>query len=228
MKLLSVDTSSDVCSVAILENAKLIKELHKTDSKTHSENLMPLIDSLLKEFSFTLDDINAIACSIGPGSFTGIRIGIASCKAMAEVKNIPLIGVTSLETLAYLEDNSNKNIASIIDAKNHQAYAGIFSPNHLLLEDYMADDIPTIVSRLSKYTPLTFVGNGSIIYKELLQSEFPQANFSGCFVQSAYALGKCAYSKWKAGQTLTPDTLLPLYLRKSQAERMKQNNGTAN
>ena len=226
MKLLSIDTSSDVCSVAILEDDKLIKELNITDSKTHSENLMPLIDRLFKENSLSLKNMQAIACSIGPGSFTGIRIGIATVKAFAEVCQIPAIGVTSLETLALgCNSSENSTIVSLIDAKNNQVYCGIFDNNMHLLEDYLATDIMEVISHLKKYNKIVFVGNGAIIHKELLQNELSNTQFSNNNVQSAFALGLCAFNKWKTGEKSSADTLLPLYLRKSQAERMKQNNG---
>ncbi len=222
MKLLSIDTSSDVCSVALLENNALIKELNITDSKTHSENLMPLVDELFACTSTTLSDINAIACSIGPGSFTGIRIGIATVKAMAEVFDLPVIGVTSLETLAYSVISNSNNIVSLIDARNNQVYCGIFGKDYKLQEDYLADDINEILTHLNKYLPATFVGNGAIIHKQLIKEKFNDVYFENNNVQSSFFLGKCAYDKWKNGDVLTADTLLPLYLRKSQAERMKQ------
>lgn len=224
MKILSIDTSSDVCSVAILEDNNLIKEINKTDSKTHSENLMPLIDNLFKETGLSLSDMQAIACSIGPGSFTGIRIGIATAKAMTEVMQIPVIGVTSLETLAYLEKTQN-NIVSIIDAKNNQVYCGIFNNEYSLLEEYIADDIMEVITYIKQHLPITFVGNGATLHKELLENHLGIANNTIQTMQSAFALGKCAFDKYKKGDVLTADTLLPLYLRKSQAERMKQNNG---
>ena len=204
----------------ILEDDVLIKELNKTDSKTHSENLMPLVDELFKSSGISLSDVNVIACSIGPGSFTGIRIGIASVKAMAEVYNLPVVGVTSLETLAYSVQNSNS--VSLIDARNNQVYCGVFNKNHELQEDYLADDINAVLPHIDKYLPVTFIGNGAILHKELIEKKFKNVLFSDNNVQSAYLLGKCAYDKWKKGNTLTADTLLPLYLRKSQAERMKQ------
>ena len=101
MKILSIDTSSSICSVAILENNVLIKEMHNYSEKEHSETLMPMIDEIFKETGLTLDNIGLIACSVGPGSFTGIRIGIATVKAFADAKNIPVVGVNSLEALAF-------------------------------------------------------------------------------------------------------------------------------
>ena len=225
MKLLCIDTSSDICSVAILDDGNLVQELNITDSKTHSENLMPLVDKLFKETKLSLSDMSAIACSIGPGSFTGIRIGIASVKAMAEVMKIPTIGVTSLETLAYVNNSHTGATVSLIDAKNNQVYCGIFDENLNKAEDYIADDINEVILKLKQYPQISFVGNGSLIHKELLKSKLDNISFSAENNQSAYALGKCAYNKWNKCETLTADTLLPLYLRKSQAERMKANNG---
>ena len=116
MKILSIDTSSKICSVSILEDTTVILEKHTNDEKTHSQNLMPLIDELFKDTNLTLDNIDLLACSQGPGSFTGIRIGIATIKAFADAKNIPVVGVTSLESLAYNITESGL-IVSLIDAK---------------------------------------------------------------------------------------------------------------
>lgn len=223
MKLLSIDTSSNICSVAILEDGNLIDELNIVNSKTHSENLMPLIDNLFKKNDLSLADISAIACSIGPGSFTGIRIGIASVKAMAEVMNIPVIGVTSLETLAYLNTSPSGYTVSLIDAKNTQVYCGIFNDKLNNAIPYIADDINEVINKLKEFSPITFVGNGSILHKELLIKNLENVSFLDEINQSAFALGKCAFNKWKNNETLTADTLFPLYLRKSQAERMKNN-----
>ena len=101
MKILSISTSSDVCSVALMENEILIKELNIADKKTHSENLMPLIQELLNSTNTMLSSINLVLCDKGPGSFTGIRIGIATVKAICEVHKIPVLGVSSLDALSY-------------------------------------------------------------------------------------------------------------------------------
>ncbi len=129
MKILAIDTSSKICSVAILENEETIEEINLDNGRTHSENLMPMIAEILAKNNLKLENIDLISCSIGPGSFTGIRIGVASVKAMAEVNQIPVVGVTSLETLARI-DESNKTKVALIDARNNQVYGGIFDENY--------------------------------------------------------------------------------------------------
>lgn len=219
MKILSIDTASDICSVALLEDTNLIKELNILDSKTHSENLMPLIEQLLEQTNCDLSEIDLIACDKGPGSFTGIRIGISTVKAFSFVHNIPVLGISSLDALAYNVEKTSNIICSLIDAKNNQVYCGIYNDKYELLEDYLADDISIIVNTLKKYSDITYVGNGSIIHKNLLNGVFVNNN-----EQSAFSLGKCAYYKFIKGIQENADNILPMYLRKSQAERMQNKN----
>ncbi|MBQ2916929.1 MAG: tRNA (adenosine(37)-N6)-threonylcarbamoyltransferase complex dimerization subunit type 1 TsaB [Clostridia bacterium] len=222
MKILSISTSSNIASVSISENDDCILELNINNNKTHSETLMPLIDELFKTTGLNLSDIDAVACDIGPGSFTGIRIGISSIKAIAETLNIPVIDVSSLEALAYnIQDENCKTICSLIDARNNQVYCGIFDKSHNLLENYLADDINIVKEALNKYEDILFVGDGAIIHKDLLEIE----DFKSDNVIHSKNIAKCAYNKFKNNNTKTADTIMPLYLRKSQAERMKQKNG---
>jgi tRNA A37 threonylcarbamoyladenosine modification protein TsaB len=100
MKILAIDTSSEICSTAILEDSNIIDENILENGKTHSENLMPLMDELLKRNNLKIEEIDLISCSVGPGSFTGIRIGVATIKPIAEILKIKVASVTSLETLA--------------------------------------------------------------------------------------------------------------------------------
>lgn len=156
------------------------------------------------------------------GSFTGIRIGISSIKAIAESLNIPIIDVSSLEALAYNVQNTDcETICSLIDARNNQVYCGIFDKNYNLLEDYLADDINTIIESLKNYKNIAFVGDGAIIHKDLLGI----TGFSYDNVIHSKNITKCAYNKFLNNDIKTADTISPLYLRKSQAERMKQKNG---
>ena len=150
MIILAISTSSSNASVSLLEDDKLIKELNISDQRTHSEKLMPLIEELFKTTNLQLSQVNLIACDIGPGSFTGIRIGVASVKAMAEAKEIPVVGVSSLEALAY-NVRGFDYICSIIDARNNQVYSAIFNKNYELISDYFADNINNLTSIFKQY-----------------------------------------------------------------------------
>ena len=222
MKILSVSTSSNIASVAISENDKCVLELNIDNNKTHSETLMPLISEIFEKSDIDLKDIDLIACDVGPGSFTGIRIGISSIKAIAESLKIPVVSVTSLEALAYnIENLDCKTICSLIDARNNQVYCGIFDREYNLMEEYIADDINTVIETLKKYENIVFVGDGLVPHKELLGiSDLPYEN-----VIHSKNIAKCAYRKYIENKLDTADTIIPLYLRKSQAERMKQKNG---
>jgi tRNA threonylcarbamoyladenosine biosynthesis protein TsaB len=220
MKNLAIDTSSSICSVAILENDNLIDEINIDDGKTHSENLMPILDEILKRNNIDIKDIEMISCCSGPGSFTGIRIGVASIKPIAEVLNIKVAQVTSLETLARNVENEN-TIVSLIDARNNQVYCGIFDEKYNKKEEYIADDINVVIEVLKKYKDIVFVGNASIIHKELLQEKIESCKFSEENNQYAKNVGKIGYKKYLENDLCSADTIMPIYLRKSQAERQK-------
>ena len=225
MKILAVDTSSEICSVAILENDNVIVENSLNDGKTHSENLMTIMENTLEENKIKLSDIDLIACSVGPGSFTGIRIGVSSIKAIAEVLDVPVAAVTSLETLAKNVEAKGVTIVSLIDAKNDQVYAGIFDDEYNKKEEYIADSIYTVIERVKEYDNVIFVGNAAIKYKELLDSNFENVVVADNNLQSASSVGKIGYKKHKEKDLTSADTIMPMYLRKSQAERMKKEKG---
>lgn len=143
-------------------------------------------------------------------------------KAIAESLNVPVTPVSSLEALAYNVQNIECDaICSLIDARNNQVYSGIFNKNFELIEDYLADDINSVLKVIQKYKNVGFVGDGAVLHKELLNIQ----DFQYDNVIHAKNIAKCAYYKYKNNYTKTADTLMPLYLRKSQAERMKQKNG---
>ena len=160
MKILSIDTSSKICGVTISDNEKVLIHLSNDDEKTHSVKLMPMVDTAFKSTNLTLVDISLLAVCTGPGSFTGVRIGIATIKAFSDVKHIPIVGVSSLESLAYnvIEKDSNLEntlICSLIDAKNNNVYCGVYNfssnagVNTVCNQIGMfAEDIDTTISRI--------------------------------------------------------------------------------
>ena len=224
MKVLSIDTSSNICTVAILEDEKKIKEISLNNELTHSESLMPTIDQIFKESNIELKDIDLLVCDKGPGSFTGIRIGTSTVMAFSDSLDTPAIGITSLEALAYNVE-SNGIICSLIDAKNSNCYFGIFEKNNneytylYPLGAYHIDEIIENLKRITK--PITFVGNGAIINKDLLLYNFPNCSFSSNNDLSSYKLGLAGLKSYKDGNC---KNTMPLYLRKSQAERMLEKN----
>ena len=221
MLVLSVDTSSSVCAVSLQENYNLIDEIDLDNGKSHSENFMPIVAEILEKNNKELKDINLIAAVVGPGSFTGIRIGIASIKALAEVYNIPVVEVTSLESLARNVEVKNV-VCSLIDAKNNQVYAGIFDANYEKLEDYIADDINNVIESLKKYNNIILVGDGSEKFADLLKENLVEVKFSNENKQKAFSAGLIGLKKFEKNEVKNADSINPIYLRKSQAERMKK------
>lgn len=222
MKILAIDSSSEVCSVAILEDDKLVDEINLDNGKTHSENLMPIIKEIIEKNNIDLKEIGLIACCVGPGSFTGIRIGVATIKPIAEVLNIKVASVTSLETLSKNVQNENIRV-SMIDARNNQVYAGIFDQGSNLMEEYLADDINEVINHMKKYSNITAIGSGAILHKDLIISNIPNIEFIDNNKQSAKNVGLLGFKKYKENDLKDADTIIPTYLRKSQAERLKNN-----
>ncbi|MFR8104436.1 MAG: tRNA (adenosine(37)-N6)-threonylcarbamoyltransferase complex dimerization subunit type 1 TsaB [Clostridia bacterium] len=228
MKILSIDTSSNICSVSLLENMDIILEEHIENEKTHSEKLMPMIKEVLEKADITLNQIDLFACSKGPGSFTGIRIGIASIKALASFPEKPVIGISSLEGLAY-NIKRDGYIASILDARNDQVYFGLFERKKEIISPigaYLADDIQTCLNTITPYIEkeITFVGDGNLLHQKKIEKLFAKAKFASKEENkaSSISIGKAAYIAFKQGKKETTDTLLPLYLRKSSAERIRE------
>lgn len=219
MKILSIDTASNLCTVAILEDKKCIKEIIVSDARNHSEKIMPVIEQVLKETSLTLKNIDLIVCDKGPGSFTGIRIGIGTVLAFQDSLAIPCVGISSLEALAY---NVNKDgiICSLIDAKNNNIYLGLFehkNNEYTQIGNLEFKNINDVITLLQTQTsPITFVGDGAIVNKDLIENSIPNCTFYDKNDLSSYLLGIAGYEAYTRG---IPTSIMPLYLRKSQAER---------
>ena len=227
MKILSIDTSSNLCAVAVLEDATLIKENILYDTKNQSEKIMPVIAQTLEEANLKLNDIDLIVCDKGPGSFTGIRIGVATVMSFVDSLKIPSIGITSLEALSYnviLNETKPSYICSLIDAKNDNVYFELYElksnmPSSVLRAECM--NINELTKLLKEYNNICFVGDGSLAYKNILTSNLTNVTFSNYNEISSYSLGIAGLNAYNSSRK---DDLLPVYLRKSQAERAKESN----
>ena len=242
MKILSIDTSSSICSVAILEDTKIIKEMHNFSEKEHSETLMPMIDELFKTSNLSLDNIGLIACSVGPGSFTGIRIGIATVKAFADAKNIPVVGVNSLEAMAYLgvSQKGDGEYVSILDARNDNVYFAIYKMKKGQFSIYKNPEAMQISEAITYIDnlklPIYFLGD--IVNADLARIE--QLYLSRVSIEKANSedVNKHEYltnvgplaigvalaglNRYKNGIYGNSNSLTPMYLRKPQAQRQKE------
>ena len=126
MKILSLDTTAQVCSAAICDENELIAEITVNTGNTHSQTLLPAVEQILKISELCIDDIDAFACSTGPGSFTGVRIGVATVKGIAYGKNKPCVSVSTLEALAYNLKGYDGIICPVMNARRNQVYNALF------------------------------------------------------------------------------------------------------
>ena len=226
MKTLSIDTSSNICSMAITENNNVIYEDYISDKLTHSENLMPMVQKAFENLPIGLADIDLYTCSKGPGSFTGIRIGVATICAFRDYYNKSAIGISSLEGLAYnIIPNENSLVCSMIDAKNNNVYAGLFkyeNAHYTLIGQYMSDNINNVLEILKNYSAdeIIFVGSGAETYSSSIQDLVKNCCITEGVQNNSSAIGiaKAANYKFSNCNFTEELSLSPLYLKKSSAE----------
>ena len=235
MKYLAIETSSKLCGACITEDDILIDKIEIDNGLTHSQNLMPLIQKLLYNNNLKIADIDGFICDIGPGSFTGIRIGVATAKAFVDsFDNKKYTGVNSLEALAY-NVKTDGLICSVIDCKNDNCYFALYSfSNNSLTEviSPVAASVEEMCSTLTDYlnsnsdNTITFVGDGVNIYKKILSNTITsiESKTINCLYSNTnniktYNLALAGIKKISSNTTLE---LLPLYLKKPQAERVME------
>lgn len=225
MKILSITTSSPICGVAILEDNIPIKEINLNNGLTHSETLMPLISQILNETNLTLNDIDLLGVDIGPGSFTGIRIGVSTVKAFTDSLGIKAIGISSLEALS-LNAPQNNIICTLIDAKKGNCYNEIFeftNGQSVVRRNASFDNIHDFLLELRNINPeydMTFIGDGAIKNKDEILEVFPNSKFVQNNNLSAVNVGLYAYAYYSTN--IFPN-IQPLYIRKTDAEEKLKN-----
>ena len=223
MKILSLDTSAEVCTAAICENKKLIAEMTVNTGNTHSQTLLPTVEQILKISETSFDDIDCYACSTGPGSFTGVRIGVATIKGIAYGKNKPCVSVSTLEALAYNLIGYDGIICPVMNARRNQVYNALFECKNGVLTrlcDDRALSIEELDAGLSEIDkPIYLVGDGYDITVKGFKKTATRFVPERLRVQSAYSVACCALEKYNSGDILTDRDIAPIYLRPSQAER---------
>lgn len=224
MKILGIDTSTMAASVAVLEDDKLICEYTVNTKKTHSQKLMPMIENMLNLSDVDISEIDAIAICVGPGSFTGLRIGMATAKAMAHVNNIPIIGVNSLELLGTNMDLCNKKICAILDAQRNQVYTGKYILEDSKLKEIDEITIVPIDSLLEEIENSTeqwvILGEAVYKYKDKIKAiSNVTIACPGNNITRASSLCTLAKDKYLQNKDVhNCYDINPMYIRKSQAE----------
>lgn len=226
MKILALDTSTLVAGVAVMEDEILLGEYLINHKKTHSQRLMAMIKEILDTLELGPKDIDVFAASIGPGSFTGLRIGVTSVKAMAYAVNKPVVGVPTLDAIAYNIPMSKFTVCPIMDARNNQVYTALYNWNGKTQEritEYLGIEVSELARIIKdKGNKVVFIGDAVQMHQEFLKvelgddCEFAPASHR---LQRASSVAHIAYLKAVEGFLESSFDMVPFYLRKSQAER---------
>lgn len=225
MLILSVESATSAASVALIKDDCLLSEYTLNYKKQHSVLLMTLIDELLKVNDLTIKDVDGFVVSKGPGSFTGLRIGMATVKGLCMGSKKPLISVSTLDGLAFNELNFSGIICPIMDALRDNVYTCFYKNIDGKLEkliDYSHFSISELIEKLTELNePVIFVGDGIEKHRVYLEDNMRNIRFSSGSNSFAKAssLGEVGLQLLKAGFSDDLNGVSPIYLRKSQAER---------
>ncbi len=216
MKILGIDTSSSSLSIAVMDDDLLKGEFTLNHKLTHSEQMMPLLDNLLAHLELTMSDIDLIGVSVGPGSFTGIRIGVAAANAMAMALDIPVVGVSSLEAMAYTAGEVGSVIVSTFDAQRERFYYNAYRFENTGLTALETEDVlekEDLMQRLKSYDEVLLLGDAVFLDEEFL----PNVKIGRRAVRYIRSSSVCelAHRDYLLKKT---GFAVPVYLRKSQAE----------
>jgi len=214
MKILALETSTKYLGVAIAENEKILASFHDKGELKHSAHLIPSIDGILKKCQLRLKDISAIAISIGPGSFTGLRIGVATVKALNLALGIPVIAIPTLEVIAYNFINEKEKIlCPLIDAKKKKVYSCLYKVNNDILHPktgYMLTDIEDLLKKI-KHPTLLFGDAIKLYFSEIKKNKNITITENDWFPK-AQKVASLAFKKAVKKKFSNPDKLVPMYL----------------
>jgi len=222
MRLLAIDTSTMLGGVAIMDNDTLVAEARINVKVTHSERLMPEIDHVLAQSGLEISDIDVFAFAVGPGSFTGLRVGLSTVKGLVYATGKKLVAVPTLEAFAWNIPFSKYPVCPLLDARKKEVYAGLFKWTDNGFVRVINEQVVEIGRLLSEINgPAFFLGEGSLIYRERIEDALndralfapPQA-----MVPSPSNVAYLGMRIAERGEFSDPAGLVPLYLRRSEAE----------
>ena len=222
MRILAVDTATKSCSVAVTENETILGEITQVSEQTHSKHLLEMVHAVMREVGLSLSELDGFAVTRGPGSFTGLRIGISSIKGLALAMNRPVVGISSLLTLAQQIEPTALLVCPLIDARKGEVYTSIYR--------YGADGLaPELEERVlvpleavqTIHSPCIFVGSGAILYRDLIIDQLGElASFApeDRHIIQASTVAFLGLKRFESGDAGEVADLVPFYIRKSDAE----------
>ena len=225
MKLLAIECSAKPVSAAVIEDGKIISYAFSSINLTHSQTLFPIIENTLSAAKMTFSDIEAIGVATGPGSFTGLRIGIAGAKGLAQPKSLKCAGVSTLLSAAYMFKGRDAVICPVLDARCGQVYNALFKVNGEVIErlcDDRAVMIEDLVKEIKAITDKKVILCGDAakaVFVAAGESENITLAPAPIIMQNATGVGLCAYDLISKGDFVSAADLTPAYLKLPQAER---------
>jgi tRNA threonylcarbamoyladenosine biosynthesis protein TsaB len=222
MKLLALDTTARSCSVAVVDDIRLVVELSVDSGATHSIRLMSMVDEALRLAAMSLDDLDAFGVSLGPGSFTGLRIGISTVQGLAFATGKPCHGVSSLDALAYGCLPWPQRICALLDARKDDVYTAVYRSRGLQLERIGDERVLPVAAALDSVDGShLYVGDGAWRYRDRIVAKLGEtAAFAGrdkCFPRAS-ATARLAQRMAEEGAPADLERLIPRYIRASDAE----------
>ncbi len=226
MYILALDSTATAATVALCDDEKLLACTTLHNGNTHSETLLPLVENTLSQFSLSPADTHMFACSTGPGSFTGVRIGVSTVKGLAFDTGIPCIGVSTLHALAYNLIGFDGLLCPVMNARRNQVYNALFDCRDGVITR-LCDDRAIALSELDDELcqracrPVYLVGDGYDLSLDLLPKSAQLLRPTPVLLrlQNAYSVAQVALQQYKNGARTTDEQLVPVYLRPCQAER---------
>ena len=225
MKILAFDSTATSASVAVFDDDNLIGEFFINTKQTHSQTLLPMAESLLKNTKVDVKDIDLFAVNTGPGSFTGVRIGVAAVKGMAMALNKPCVAVSTLDSMAYNLLDVNCTAVCVMDARCNQVYNANFKVDNGNVEK-LCDDRALSIDELTDELKsvdgnIVLVGDGAKLCFYKMKDAIPNIKIASIQnrYQKASSTALVALNLYNNGKTLTAEELMPYYLRLPQAER---------
>ena len=225
MIILAFDSTAKAASVAVTDDEKLLALYNIDNGLTQSELLLPMAENMLKSLRLSFDDVGLLACAVGPGSFTGVRIGVALVKGIAFGKNIPTIAVSTLDELAENLAGLDGIIVPVMDARRQQVYTATYKGEGGSLEKLTPDRaiaISELAEELKAFSePIYLVGDGYEVAKRGLSAAGVEVKETPklLITENAYSVALVAKRKHEAGEVMSDLEIAPTYLRMPQAER---------